>query len=235
MIRVYVEDDLRSGVCIPLSAACTHYLYTVMRLEAGSRIEVFNGKDGGWHAECLGKRHSQLRVQTCVRLQPAPSKERHLYISGFKRMDWALEKATELGVTHIHPIVTQHSSVRHLSLDRATKILREASEQSQRYTIPEIAPLSAFAQALEGTQPGWVMHLEPWDAPKNMETPNSTCALWVGPEGGWSQQELTAFQNSTQIRPLCFPHLCLRAETAVIAGLSLMHHVALGDFEHNVS
>jgi 16S rRNA (uracil1498-N3)-methyltransferase len=222
MIRLYVEDPLQAEQCITLSSAYAHYLYTVMRLELGDTVEVFNGKDGGWHAECLGKRRNQLRVHTCVRPQPAPSREIHLYVSGFKRMDWALEKATELGVTHIHPIVTQHSSVRHLSLDRATKILREASEQSQRYTVPEIAPLCTFAQALVDTLPGWVMHLETWGAPAPMDTPSNRCALWVGPEGGWSQQELAAFKNSPQVHPLCFPHLCLRAETAVIAGLACM-------------
>lgn len=224
MIRLYVEDDLRTEHNISISPAYAHYLYTVMRLEPGNIIEVFNGKDGGWHAECLGKRSSQLRVQSCVRPQPSLSNELHLYISGFKRMDWALEKATELGVTHIHPIVTQHSSVRHISLDRATKILREASEQSQRYTVPVIFPLCAFIHALADTPPGWVMHLETWEVPQNNPTSHSKQALWVGPEGGWSQQELTAFQNCTQVHPLCFPHLCLRAETAVIAGLAYMVH-----------
>ena len=227
MIRLYVEDALWIGQSITLSTAYTHYLYTVMRLKAGDCIEVFNGRDGGWYAECLGKHIPKLHVQSQLYPQPHLGTTLHLYVSGFKRMDWTLEKATELGVTHIHLVHTQHSSVRHLSIERSIKILREASEQSQRYTVPEILPFTSFHQALEDTPPAWIMHLTGWEtqrASSKMRNENAQ-ALWVGPEGGWSPQELSAFEHCEHARSLCFPGLCLRAETAVVAGLAYLHKV----------
>lgn len=222
MIRLYLPEDFCVGVKIVLSAEHIHYLYDVMRLKRGKHIEVFNGRQGKWIAECLEKQACALCLVACATPQPESLPPVHLYISLFKRLDWVLEKSTELGVTHIHPIITQHSSVKHINSVRGEKILREASEQSQRCTVPTLLPVSSLSQALATSPGGWVAHLELWDSKNAHTSPDSAIHLWVGPEGGWSFSELKAFQKHPGVRAVKVSSFCLRTETAVVASLAVL-------------
>ncbi|PPE03507.1 RsmE family RNA methyltransferase [Holospora curviuscula] len=226
MIRLFVSTSLFQGT-ISLSASQIHYIYTVMRLKPGAWIEVFNGKDGGWKAVCLEKTEQRLYVKECIHDQPEALPCLHLYISLFKRLDWVLEKSTELGVTHIHPVLTQRSSVRHFNVERAYRIVQEASEQSGRYTLPNIMPLISFEDALRKAPKGWVAHMNSWDTKKNSFTQvKFPINLWIGPEGGWSECELEIFQRYKEIYPLPLAQFCLRAETAVVAALITLQNKA---------
>ncbi|ETZ07789.1 ribosomal RNA small subunit methyltransferase E [Holospora obtusa F1] len=217
MIRLFVNESLKKGELL-LSPQHIHYLYHVMRLKPGDEVEVFNGKDGGWKAAC-SKKDKILEVMECIVDQPQSPKPLHLYISLFKRLDWALEKSTELGITHIHPVVAQRSSIQRINLERLRRIVQEASEQSKRYTVPEIMPLLSLKKAVLAHGAGWVAHKDPWNTPYNLDKDCSFESLWIGPEGGWSPCELQLFQNQKNLYPLCLSSLCLRTETAVIAGL----------------
>ena len=220
MIRLFISEDLTQNI-VPLSSEHIHYLYNVMRLKPGAQIEVFNGTQGGWKAVCQQKTAGYLCVTERLLSEPLALPDLHLYISLFKRLDWVLEKSTELGVTHIHPMVTQRSSVRSLNRVRAQRILQEASEQSGRYTVPELMPVVCFQEALQHTPKGWVA--QRGSCSINCCTlKNIPWNLWVGPEGGWSESELNAFKVCKEIYFLSLTSLCLRTETSVVTGLMML-------------
>ncbi|GAJ45932.1 ribosomal RNA small subunit methyltransferase E [Holospora elegans E1] len=228
MIRLFVKEDLGKGI-ISLSPQHVHYLHNVMRLKAGSWIEVFNGRDGGWKAICLEKTNKQLDVVESFADQPVALPALHLYISLFKRLDWALEKSTELGITHIHPIITQYSSVHRFNKDRSERIVQEAAEQSGRYTVPDILPVVLFEKALSSVSGGWVAHKDLFERKRDTKQSSDFVHnnLWIGPEGGWSPHEIKMFQNHSEIRPVCLNSLCLRSETAVVVGLTALKYISV--------
>lgn len=221
MIRLYLEESLEVSLRLILRPQHSHYLTHVMRLKPGQQLEVFNGKDGGWTAEYTGGKTPGLVLLSQRRPQPDPLPVCHLYFSLFKRWDWAVEKSTEMGVTHLHPILSRYSTPRTLNVSRCQRIIQEACEQSGRYALPLLMPLQSFAQALQDSPPGFVGDTRLWNTVDGVKL-GQRAALWIGPEGGWSSEERAAFHQQDRVLPLRFSPLCLRSETAVVAGLALM-------------
>ena len=202
------------------------YLGTVMRRGTGDRLRLFNGQDGEWRAVIrdMGKRAALLEAETQIRPQ-VPEPDLWLLLSIIKRdaLEWAVEKATELGVAEIHPVVTARSQPARPNPERLAAIAVEAAEQCERLSVPRIhAP-----QPLENLWRSWpadrplIAAIER-DGAAPPPPPLVSGALLVGPEGGFDPRELDAMRRLPFLVAASLGPRVLRAETAAIVGLALL-------------
>ncbi len=153
-IRLYVEADLGSGVDLALGARQSHYLATVMRRRPGDAVLLFNGRDGEWRATILdaGRKACRLKIEDRTRPQTTEP-DLWLLFAPIKRarLDYTVEKATELGTRVIWPVFTDFTNVDRVNLDRLQANVTEAAEQCRRLTVPEIRPpAKSLDEALGG-------------------------------------------------------------------------------------
>ncbi len=202
------------------------YLGTVMRRAVGDRLRLFNGRDGEWQARIvtLGKRGALAEAEALLRPQ-APEPDHWLLLSIIKReaLEWTVEKATELGVAEIHPIVTTRSQPARPNPERLRAIAVEAAEQCERLTVPVIHPPRPLDAALRDWPAArrLVAAIERGeDAPPSREP--GPAALLIGPEGGFDPKELDAMRRLPFLVPASLGPRILRAETAAVVGLALM-------------
>jgi len=197
-----------------------------MRRTVGDPLRLFNGRDGEWRARIveLGKRGAMVAPEVLLRPQ-APEPDHWLLLSIIKReaLEWAVEKATELGVAQIHPVITARSQPARPSPDRLRAISIEAAEQCERLTVPLIQPPRPLEAALRGwpAERRLIAAIERGEAaPAAPEA--GPAALLIGPEGGFDPKELDAMRPLPFLVPASLGPRILRAETAVIVGLALL-------------
>jgi len=227
-IRLHVQAELVEGASVLLDEPQARYLGTVMRHTVGDRLRLFNGRDGEWRARIttLGKRGALAEAERLLRPQ-APEPDHWLLLSIIKReaLEWAVEKATELGVAEIHPIVTARSQPARPNPDRLRAIAIEAAEQCERLTVPVIhppRPLEALLRDWPAGRPLVAAIERGEDAPPARQA--GPAALLIGPEGGFDPRELDAMRRLPFLVPASLGPRILRAETAAIVGLALMQH-----------
>lgn len=229
--RLYVSADLTPGASVVLADEPAHYLKNVMRLSPGAAMRLFNGRDGEWLAtlDALTKKNAELHAQSQIRQQPAQRRPVHLLFAPIKkaRMDWLIEKAVELGVTDLHPVLTHHTEVRHINPDRITAQIIEAAEQCERLDLPRLHELCDLKTCL-GRWPQDIavaMALERAEAPPlHQYLPESSpLAFLVGPEGGFSAEEREYPVNLPFLRPVSLGSDILRSETAALFMLGAAH------------
>ena len=231
-IRLYVSEPLQAGATVPASEAQAHYLTNVLRRNPGDRVLLFNGRDGEWSAAITAPARKALAFETLARTRPqtqAPDCWLCFALLKRQKTDLVVEKATELGVSRIQPIVTERTNADHVNLDRLRAIAIEAAEQCERLAVPEIRPPLKLPRLLEGWPPERRLFIaderrtgKPLRPPAD---PRSPIALMTGPEGGWTSSELEAIAAHPQVTSATRVSLgqrILRAETAVIAGLALL-------------
>ena len=229
--RLFVaQDSLASGADVALTAGQTHYLKNVMRKGSGGALRIFNGHDGEWLAEitALSKKDGALRLREQIKVQPPAPPGRHLFFSPLKkqRQDWLIEKATELGVTNLHPVIMNHSAVRAVNAQRTQKQIMEAAEQCECMTLPTLHDLIDLPRALSQLPENLSIFaaLERADYPLLPEHyTGGPAGFIIGPEGGFSGPEQDLLRNHPQIQGMSLGDHILRAETAAIACLSLAH------------
>lgn len=229
--RLFVTAALSSGATIDLAPEQTHYLKTVLRLKEGAAIAVFNGKDGEFFARiaAFGRHSGTLALGEPSRAQ-APEPDLWLVFAPIKRarIDFLVEKATELGVSALFPVMTRHTMVERVNLARLKANAIEAAEQSERLSVPQIHP----PQPLDGLIAGWdaarrlVLCDETGTAPpiaEALQAQNSAAwAVLVGPEGGFEQAELDALKKLPFVCAVSLGPRVLRADTAALAGLAVL-------------
>lgn len=240
MIRLYVEAPLAAGSGIPATQVQTHYLKNVMRRAAGDEVALFNGRDGEWRARIGALDRNGATLTVADRLRPqAQEGGPTLLVAVLKRapMEWLVEKATELGVRAIQPVVTRRTNVERLNLARLAAIAVEAAEQCERLTVPELrapAPLSDVLRdwpaavrlfALDETGGGVPIAAALGDHPRG-----ASSAVLVGPEGGFEHTELDALEKLNFVTAIGLGDRILRAETAALAALACFQALA-GDWE----
>jgi 16S rRNA (uracil1498-N3)-methyltransferase len=225
-IRLYISAPLVAGESVETSAGQAHYLATVMRRTAGDTIRVFNGRDGEFagRIETLRRDRAVLHVEGLRRAQ-SPEPDIWLLFALLKRdaTDLVVRAATELGVSDLHPIITERSNTHRMNAERLTAIAIEAAEQCERLTIPRLHPLEPLAARL-GNWPldrPLLALLERSDAPPLPAAPGPT-ALLIGPEGGFAPAELDVLRAHPFVTAVSLGPRILRAETACIAGLALL-------------
>lgn len=227
--RLFVENNLKENITLLLDDKQAHYLKNVLRRPDGSKLRVFNGKDGEYLANFTvkDKKTCVLNIEHQTRPQNTSSKEFHLVFSPIKkdRMDFMIEKSVELGVTHLHPILTRHTSVRDLNEDRVIKQIQEAAEQCERLDLPKIFPLKKLEDCLKDWPDGVplcaAIERENARFVGKLESKNKI-GLLIGPEGGFSNEEKNDLLEHSKIIPVHLGENILRAETAAIFGLSIL-------------
>ncbi|HVY17286.1 MAG TPA: 16S rRNA (uracil(1498)-N(3))-methyltransferase [Rhodopila sp.] len=226
MLRLFVTPPLAPSVLIEATENQAHYLGTVMRRSPGDDIHLFNGHDGEWSAriETLGRGKGLFRVDRLLRPQ-AGDTDVWLAFALLKRdtTDLVVQKATELGVAALLPVVTERTNAARVNEDRLRAIAVEAAEQSERMTVPMIQPPRKLADVLTfwpADRPLFAA-LERTDAPPIHPVPGP-CGLLIGPEGGFGPRDYALLERAPTLRPVGLGPRILRAETAAIAGLALL-------------
>lgn len=231
MIRLFIPQTLAPGLDLEPSTQQIHYLLHVMRVTEGQSILVFNGQDGEWKVEIynIGKRSCKLKVIEQTRKQTF-EEELSLIFSPLKPkpQEFLIEKATEIGATHLYPVTTERSSTPRFNVEKATQQATEAAEQSGRMTIPKIfslQPLHSVLRNVSSLAPLLVGDETHNGEPLILSKYNHARAFIIGPEGGWTPKELEYFRSSPNIHTVDLMSNILRAETAGIVGLATLQQM----------
>ena len=236
-VRIYVDDDLSQDGRVELGPDQTHYLTRVMRLTPGAHAHLFNGRHGEWvsRIDAVGKRSATLRPIGQHRTQ-CPEPDIWLAFAPVKksRTDFAVEKATELGVSRLVPVVTQFTSTRRVNTERLQATAREAAEQCGRLTVPSVAALHALPDLLRDwprERRLYALDETGAGAPSSeaFQAPPPTVGFVTGPEGGFSESELDLLRGLDFVTPVSLGPHTLRAETAIAAALAAYQAIA-GDW-----
>ncbi|MCC7321871.1 MAG: 16S rRNA (uracil(1498)-N(3))-methyltransferase [Rubellimicrobium sp.] len=230
-VRLYLDQPLAGGQTLALDAEAANYLFAVMRLRPGAQVVVFNGRDGEWLTEvsAAGRRDGALAVRAQVRPQTTVPDLWLLFAPLKKaRTDFVVEKAVELGVGRILPVVTDFTNAERMNRDRLQAHAREASEQCGALGVPQVAPLRPLFAVLsewDAGRPLWFCDealAGQGPAPAG-DRPAGSCAgaVLVGPEGGFSAAERARLRALPFARPIALGPRILRAETAAVAALVL--------------
>jgi 16S rRNA (uracil1498-N3)-methyltransferase len=231
--RLYCDLALSPGAEIALPETAARHAVTVLRLQAGAALNLFNGEGGEYRAQLVAasKREARARIvefHATERESPVDI-TLVLGISAGERMDYSLQKATELGVSAIQPLATERSVVK-LAGERAGKRLQHwqhvaiaACEQCGRNRVPAVAPVQKlfdYLAALDRNQR--LLMLSPdADTPLTRVAPAAAAVLLIGPEGGLAPAEYQAAQASG-FEPVRLGPRILRTETAPVAALAVL-------------
>ncbi len=227
-IRLYSQQSLTQGEVLELSADHSHYLINVMRVCEGEAVRLFNETDGEYVAHITRAHKKKTSVVLGQQLHsPRLSKTCHLYLTPLKKqaLSYAIEKATECGVTHIHFIQTEYTDHNKVNLDRLRATAIEASEQCRRFDIPQIFDVQPLVKTLKNWPQDKVLFLAAEDGRgklvKEIDHQKSDIpALMIGPEGGFSAEEFELLSQHPDVKFLSLGNNILRAETAIVVGLS---------------
>ena len=234
-VRLFVDLTLAAGAPVALSREQAHYLGGVMRHAAGDMVALFNGRDGEWRAR-IDHIHRSNAALHCVDLSRAQTAAPDLWLLAAPirkaRFELVVEKATELGVAAIHPVVTRRSAVREAKAERLAAIAIEAAEQCERLTVPAIADAEPLARLLDRWPAGRRLFLcdEARDAPVMATAlagaPAGPAAILIGPEGGFAPEERAMLRARPFVTPVSLGPRILRAETAAIVAVALWQALA---------
>ena len=238
--RVYTGQALAPGTEITLEAEAGHYLTRVLRLRAGESLVLYNGDGRDYTAELVSAQRNQVRVRVFARLSAVAESPLDLTlvqaISRGERMDYSLQKATELGVTALQPLFTERVEVR-LEASRLEKrmahwraVIQAACGQCGRATVPVLKTPLGLEKWLQVPAPGLRLVLTP-DAGLSisaLEPPAVCVELLVGPEGGLSEREHERCARSGVLGISMGPRI-LRTETAGPAAIAVLQAL-FGDF-----
>jgi 16S rRNA (uracil1498-N3)-methyltransferase len=238
MIRLYIPQPLSTGAAVAPTLDQSRYLTQVMRLKAGDELRVFNGRDGEWRcsvAEVL-KRGCLLKAEERVRDQILPP-DVELILAVVKKspLEFAVEKATELGVRRIRLVRTARTQPQTIRLDRLDTIAVESAEQTGRMDVPEIVASEPVDALLDGWDPERRLMFcdETGGPPALTALPGAGGAAWgilIGPEGGFSPDERERLRALPFATAVSLGPRVLRADTAAVTALALWQ-ATLGDWE----
>lgn len=237
--RIFTEQLLQTGELAELEESASHHLSKVLRMQAGRELILFNGQGGEFAATIheISKKH----VTVSVAAHTADNRESPLVlelaigISRGERFEWVLQKATELGVTKITPLITERTEVKvggerqEKMLDRWQQILVSACEQCQRNLLPELSAPIQISDWLNtvNSEFRFVLHHRDSKTLPTDQKPKSA-SLLIGPEGGLSESEI-ALALAKNFNALTLGPRVLRTETAPVAAISLVQYL-WGDF-----
>jgi len=244
--RLYLEASLKAGAALSLDRARTNYLVNVLRRRAGDPVLVFNGRDGEWRARLDGSGRKGVSVVVLERARPQTAAgDLHYLFAPLKqaRLDYLVQKAVELGVSRLEPVLTRHGQVARVNLDRVRANAIEAAEQCGVLNLPEIVAPIALDKLIARWIPERLIVFCDEEAPVHdpvavlEQARDSTPALLgpmpvsvlIGPEGGFSDDERAAVLKLPNLVRLSLGPRVMRADTAAVAALALVQ-ATLGDW-----
>jgi 16S rRNA (uracil1498-N3)-methyltransferase len=227
--RLFVDQALTS--CLSLTVDGT-YLGAVLRLGPGDRVKLFDDRTGEWLAEIVeaGKKRVTLNVVERLREREAVP-DLWLLFAPIKRgrIDWLVEKATELGVARLLPVLTRRTIVDRLNLDRLRAHAIEAAEQCERTALPELAEPQKLDALLKAWPAGRALYFADEAGGEPFAPAPGPAAILIGPEGGFTDEERAAIRALAQACPVSLGPRILRADTAALAAVALWMG-AVGDW-----
>ncbi|MEX1034487.1 MAG: 16S rRNA (uracil(1498)-N(3))-methyltransferase [Sneathiella sp.] len=230
--RLFVPSELGKDLGVVLDKNQSHYVATVMRKEEGDKVGLFNGRDGEWlgRLQEVHKNHCLIHVTEQLRPQIAEL-DIELLFAPVKKIQTALivQKATELGVASLQPVQTVRTNAERLRADKMALQALEAAEQCERLNVPVVHGLIKLEQALYALEPERTLifcneRLTGENAVTTLSRleKSEKWAIVTGPEGGFSDEEIDLISARPNTYPVSLGPRILRAETAVVAGLSLL-------------
>ena len=232
--RLFVRERLAAGAQVHLDGSQANYLGNVLRMTEGGELLLFDGGSGEWLARVseTGKKRMVLTVESRTR-EPEDIPDIWLAFAPVKRAqtDWLVEKATELGVAKLIPIMTRRTVVERVKQERLQSIAIEAAEQCGRTRLPEIAEPLSLARFLAGDHGDRTLYFadEIGGQPAVQAFKPGPATILTGPEGGFADDERATIRVSAMTIPISLGPRILRAETAALAALAAFMTVA-GDW-----
>jgi 16S rRNA (uracil1498-N3)-methyltransferase len=235
--RLFVSDTLEKGTAIQPDRAAANYLLNVLRLKNNAPILLFNGRDGEWqaHLEATGRKQCRLVAEVQTRPQPAPYSLTYCFAPlKQSRLDYMVQKAVEMGAGVLQPVLTHHTQVTKLNLERVKANATEAAEQCGILNIPQCRE----PMKLEVFLAGWNKDQrliyadeagsnDPVSALKALAP--GAHGILIGPEGGFSEAEREMLRAMPFVLPISLGPRILRADTAAVAALAIYQAIG-GDW-----
>jgi 16S rRNA (uracil1498-N3)-methyltransferase len=223
--RLFVDQALADGLTLTLDGAQANYLANVMRLKTGDPVRLFDDRSGEWLAEVMAAAKRSVTLHLTGKLRERETvPDLWLLFAPIKkgRIDWLVEKATELGAAKLQPVITQRTIVDRLNLDRLRAHAIEAAEQCDRTALPELAEPVKLSALLKT----WDAHRALIFADETGGTPLAeiaqpgAAAILIGPEGGFTPEERDTIRATPGAIGISLGPRILRAETAAAAAIS---------------
>ena len=230
--RLFYSKELKSGLISKLSKSQSHYISNVMRINPGDKIYLFNSSNGEWDTRILSNNQGLIEFE--VEKLSRPQKEEinlWLAFSPIKKIpqDMMLQKTTELGIQKFVPLICERSIVREVNIERAEKIVTEASEQSNRISVPQILKIKTLENFLKNfPENGNIIFCDINCQSNNLKNilskKNPTCIL-IGPEGDFSEKERQLIVDHKKTISISLAKNILRAETAALAATTILSYI----------
>ena len=233
-IRLYVKAKLQVNQEIQIESKQHHYLTNVMRRKTNDILLIFNEIDGEFISEIINISKKNMTIKLFQKIKE-PEKKVDIWVvfAPVKKSstDLIVQKATELGASCLIPVVTERTITRNINLKRMEEIVIESSEQCERITIPEIKPI----QKLDDMIDEWnqsrkifygdetVRNQKEKEEIKKKDLCHRSGAILIGPEGGFSENEISFLKSKEFVIPINLGPRILRSDTAVVSGLVFWH------------
>jgi len=230
-IRLYFPDNIVENTTSLLSKEHTHYVANVMRMKRGSNINFFN-KEGEWLSEIIFLERDRVEVKFLNKIKESSKLSNiELAICLVKKnpMETILQKATELGVSRITPIISERTEVKELNYERAQKIVIESTEQSNQLNPPELSKVIKLKDFLEKLDDRSIFLFADVnsqnDLQKNYLKGDTLKTILIGPEGDFSPSEREFILSKANTTSFSISKNILRSDTAVISAISLVNFI----------
>ncbi|MCF4097787.1 16S rRNA (uracil(1498)-N(3))-methyltransferase [Maritalea mediterranea] len=232
--RLFVDHPLSVDGQLKLDKAQSNYLVNVLRLKKGGEVILFNGQDGAFRASLVhdSKKAAELALHDRTSTQTLPSKIDYIFAPiKTARLDFMVQKATEMGVNALRPVQTQHTQMARINYDRMQANAIEAAEQCEILNVPEVHEATTLEKLIanwDETDPDRILIFadEETDVANAAEAlqpyTDHQVAVLIGPEGGFSEAERTLLRAQKFCVPISLGPRILRADTAAIVALTLV-------------
>ncbi|KAF0121906.1 MAG: hypothetical protein FD152_3714 [Xanthobacteraceae bacterium] len=239
-IRLFVAGPISAGATLPLDRDQANYLLNVMRLDDGARIAIFDGLSGEWAARLArtGKKAASLVAEEQIRPQPTPG-DLWLLFAPLKhaRLDYMVQKAVEMGVTRLVPVMTRHTQAARINVERMRANAVEAAEQCGVLTVAECDDSQPLVKALATLPADRLLVFcdedaalaNPVRALEACSPVTAGIAVVIGPEGGFAEEERSLLARRPNTVAISLGPRILRADTAAVAALAVVQ-ASLGDW-----